>query len=605
MTAALATVLALSATLVGAPPSAHAAHPDALRAVSEQPPGATTLRISTFNVLGAGHTDSGKRPGWKPGKKRMSYAVRLIENNGLDVIGFQELQPPQFKRFDKLLGDRYGIFPGDQMTEAAMHNSITWRLADWTLVSAQTVQIPYFKGNLIRMPYVLLEHNRTGQRAYFYNAHHPANSRGNAEKWRRQGMRIEIDLVNRLRAESPGVPVFVTGDMNEREDYFCPVLAKTELLASNGGYHVDGVCRLPEPARVDWIFATSDVSFTSHTSLRNKLVKKTTDHWLIFGDASIQPKPLQQLPVRRVLVIDVAGLRSSALRNAGTAGAPHLHRMMARGSATLNARTTYEETAGLPNVVSMVTGRRVRADAGGHGITADRDLGQVVRGAGGYVASVFDLVHDRGRGTALFSSDPAMRVLQRTWGPTHGAPDRYGVDNGRNKIDQTVIARDDRQLTDRLVRQLGRSPKAFTFVQLTTLRDQGRRTGWGSPPYREALTRVDRMVNRILRAVGDDTIVLLTAGSGGTKKSQRAATRPTNFTVPFIAWGPGVVPGADLYDLNPAYRDPRRARVPYSAVQPIRNAMVANLATAFLGLPKVPGSAIGARQDVNLVVSGD
>jgi len=59
--------------------------------------------------------------------------------------------------------------------------------------------------------------------------------------------------------------------------------------------------------------------------------------------------------------------------------------------------------------------------------------------------------------------------------------------------------------------------------------------------------------------------------------------------------------GADLYDLNTDYRDPRQGRPTYAkARQPIRNGTVANLVTDVLGLPAVAESQVDALQDLDV-----
>jgi hypothetical protein len=73
-----------------------------------------------------------------------------------------------------------------------------------------------------------------------------------------------------------------------------------------------------------------------------------------------------------------------------------------------------------------------------------------------------------------------------------------------------------------------------------------------------------------------------------------------HYRVPFLTWGAGVA-AADLYDLNPDYRAPRRRRPGYAAErQPVRNGDVANLALDLLGLRAVPGSTIGTAQELDL-----
>ena len=453
----------------------------------KQPAGATIFRLSSFNLLGAGHTDSGERKGWASGATRMKWAVQVLDDNGINVVGFQEMQQPQYDVFHELAGSRFGIFPGNQLTTAAMANSIAWRRDTWTLLRKETIQIPYFDGNLIRMPYVLLQNKQTGQQAWFFNTHNPADAHGPAQKWRDQAVAKEIDLVNGLREQYPGVPVFVTGDMNDRDKFFCPMTGNTELLAANGGASTaggtveNGGCTMPEPSRVDWVLGTSDMNFTGYTALHDELVQKTTDHFVIYADANIPPPSVQESPVTRVLVLSVEGLRPSAIRKAGEAGTPVLHRLMGEGASTLNARTEVERTTTLPNVVGMLTGRRVNADRGGHGVRADRDTGLTVQAAAGrYVSSTFDIVHNFGLSTALFSSQPRMALVDRSWDDVNGGTDPYGLDDGRDKINRFVSTTDDHELVDRLTAMLSTSPKALTVAQLSLLDDVGRTSGYAS-----------------------------------------------------------------------------------------------------------------------------
>ena len=586
---------------------------DGANALKEQPPGATAFRLSSFNLLGAGHTaPGGDRKGWASGSTRMKWATQIIDQNSIDVVGFQEMQQPQFDKFKEIDGSTFGIFPGDKLTTAAMANSIAWRKDQFTLLRSETIQIPYFDGNLIRMPYVLLQNRATGQQAWFFNSHNPADAHGPAQKWRDQAVKKEIDLVNGLREQYPDTPVFVTGDMNDREPFFCPVVANTDLESANGGTSDADGCTLTTPSHVDWVMGTSDVNFTGYTDLHDALVQKTTDHFVIMGDANIPPPSVQQSPITRVVQLSVEGLRPSAIRKAGVAGTPTIHRLMSEGASTLNARTEVERTTTLPNTIGMLTGRRVNATQGGHGVTADRDTGSTVQAAAGhYVSSVFDIVHNFGRSTAVLSSQPRMALVDRSWDDTNGGTDPYGVDDGRDKINQFVATTDDRDLVDRLTTMLAKSPKTFTYAQLTMLDDAGRASGYASPAYRTTLTQVDAMLGRVMSTIAASptldghTLVILTAGAGGRGTSNVDRTVRGNYTVPLIAWGPDVVAGADLYDLNPAFQDPGKLQPSYGATQPIRNGVTANLVTAALRLPRIPGSAMNADQSFNLFVGPD
>ena len=98
--------------------------------------------------------------------------------------------------------------------------------------------------------------------------------------------------------------------------------------------------------------------------------------------------PRRQLPAK-VLAISVDGLSAAAIKEEGPAKLPTLHRLLEEGAATLNARSAAERSVTLPNHVGMVTGRRIDAAHGGHGVTwnSDRAHDTVQRAAGSEVAS--------------------------------------------------------------------------------------------------------------------------------------------------------------------------------------------------------------------------
>jgi len=73
--------------------------------------------------------------------------------------------------------------------------------------------------------------------------------------------------------------------------------------------------------------------------------------------------------VTKVVVVSIDGLMPRAIRELGREGTPNLHRLIAEGASTLNARTERELTITLPNHTGMVTGRRISAAHGGHGVT--------------------------------------------------------------------------------------------------------------------------------------------------------------------------------------------------------------------------------------------
>ena len=255
----------------------------------------------------------------------------------------------------------------------------------------------------------------------------------------------------------------------------------------------------------------------------------------------------------------------------------------------------------------MVTGRRV-ALPGGHGVDFNEDNGSTIHAsATTYVSSIFDVLHDAGRGTALYAGKDKFDFLDRSWDATNGAVDTTGVDNGRDKID-TYHVLGVTAATDAVLGALGGTPPSLIFLHYAQPDGAGHTSGWLSPDYLAALTSVDTQVGRILGAVTADTdlagstAVIVTTDHGGTGTSHADSTLAANYRVPLFVWGQGGTPGSDLYALNPDRADPGSAQPASTASPPpIRTGEVANLVTVLLGLGAVPGSQVNVTQDLDVV----
>lgn len=295
------------------------------------------------------------------------------------------------------------------------------------------------------------------------------------------------------------------------------------------------------------------------------------------------PAPAPAPPSNHVLAISIDGLNVDAIRNLGRSGAPALHRMLRQGAGTLNARTEYELSNTLPNHTSMVTGRRITAAEGGHGVTWNDDRpGTTVQAAAGHaVASVFSAVHRAGGDTALYAMKSKFSLLQRSW----------------PRAVHTYVKTDAARLVSLATADLRDGPATFTFVHLALPDSAGHEHGGMSEEYLDAVGEADGLLATLLDAVADQRVtVVLTADHGFApgKTSHSDQTAAANYTIPFLVWGDGVARRADLYALNRGYRDPGTGRPAYARKrQPIRNGDVANLAAGLLDLKPVRGSGIG------------
>jgi endonuclease/exonuclease/phosphatase family metal-dependent hydrolase len=250
------------------------------------------FRVSSLNVLGAGHTGpNGNKPSWASGTTRIGWIAQLLRQLDVDVVGLQEYELVQHHAFMRHTGAGYGVYPGPALGRNAIRNSIAWDRATWDVVSTRTIPIPYFRGNRVPMPYVLLEHRETARRVWFINIHNPVSSRkrGDNERWRDVATSLEIGLMRRLRAET-GHPVILMGDFNEREEAFCSVTRRAPAIAANGG-SAGPPCAPPATIGIDWIFGTDDFTFSGYQKLRGGLLARATDHPMIVADAELREAP--------------------------------------------------------------------------------------------------------------------------------------------------------------------------------------------------------------------------------------------------------------------------------------------------------------------------
>jgi hypothetical protein len=249
----------------------------------------SSFRVASFNVLGASHTPaSGKRAS---GATRIVWANQLLAKHGVDVAGFQEMQSSQATKFLALNKGTWALYPGLSLRKLDSENSVGWRTDKFTLVDATTVNIPYFDGHPRPMPVVLLRDKASGMLTYFANFHNPAETSQyrNQGRWRLAASNVEIALQNQL--VKTRIPRIMTGDMNERADYFCRVTAGAKLKAARPtSYRKNGVCYAGRPRAVDWILGSKWATYSNYVEDRGPLVDKTTDHPVIVSTVTVDPR---------------------------------------------------------------------------------------------------------------------------------------------------------------------------------------------------------------------------------------------------------------------------------------------------------------------------
>ena len=243
------------------------------------------FRLGTFNVLGASHTKPGgdaasRYPGYET---RLPKAIKTLDDNGVDVVGLQEFQKPQHEMFQNLAGNRYGVYPAKRDVDT--ENSIVWRLSSFALVEAHRFDVTYFNGSIRKMPYILLRERSTGHTAWFINVHNPANTRRYPlqEKYRALAIEAERNLVIKLRGT--GRPVFLTGDLNDREKAFCPLTAGKLTLAPQSVPSM--TCAPPATLGIDWIFGAGQTRFLTYSVDWSTKDRKISDHPLVLSQTHL------------------------------------------------------------------------------------------------------------------------------------------------------------------------------------------------------------------------------------------------------------------------------------------------------------------------------
>ena len=248
----------------------------------------TSIVIASFNLLGHSHTErGGKFARMSAGGVRLGRTAALLRNHRVDVVGLQEVHPPQYQAFNRKVRG-YSFYPGPAVAQRNKQNIVAWKSSRFSLVTGRSLLIPYKKGRLVPMPVVKLRDKRSGQTFWVVTVHNAPGKTKKARASRARALSKQIALTGQLAAG--GQPVFMTGDMNDRVGYFCRFTASGEMRAAAGGSH-KGSCRPPKAriAQIDWIFGTTkNVSFSGYRFVKSPLVRRTSDHPLVVARATIR-----------------------------------------------------------------------------------------------------------------------------------------------------------------------------------------------------------------------------------------------------------------------------------------------------------------------------
>lgn len=243
-----------------------------------------TFVLATFNVLGSNHTaPGGERRNFPPAAARTPQAAALIRQHGASVVGLQEVKPDQLTTLQRLTG--FAAYPGFAFGSRETDNSILYDTSRFEFVSGTSFPV-VFESRARPQTVLRLRDRATGREMYFVNMHVSAGNDARDTASRIAGHLTGAEQVNRLMAT--GLPVFLTGDMNDRAEFFCRVLPRTGMVAAVGGSIANG-CAPPGRMPVDWVVGSPDVTFSGYRLDESPVNRRISDHFLVSARATIAP----------------------------------------------------------------------------------------------------------------------------------------------------------------------------------------------------------------------------------------------------------------------------------------------------------------------------
>lgn len=156
--------------------------------------------------------------------------------------------------------------------------------AKYEFVSGSSYTIT-FMGRPRPQPILRLRDIATGREFYVVNTHPSAGYSGAELTQRRAAQGTTVGVINNLAAS--GLPILVTGDMNDREEFFCRVVVPAGMTASNGGSGSGGCSPPPGSIPVDWVVGHGVGSWSNYWRDTSTVNRKISDHFFISAVAHI------------------------------------------------------------------------------------------------------------------------------------------------------------------------------------------------------------------------------------------------------------------------------------------------------------------------------
>lgn len=273
-----------------------------------------SMRVGTYNVKVPGQTDS-PNDGWLDSSVRMPMIANIVKANGIQVVGFQEVEPSTFQLLSSNMPE-YDSYPknaGSAVGKSWM-DPIFWEKDKFTLVDKGEFNRSYRLCPGVELcekaVWVRLKDNDGGE--FYFMSLHMVNRNpyvgpnksddGGAEKREADAKNVVQIIKTQF---DPGVPVFFVGDLNsswkpshddgalngDRNRVPYCILTENNVLVNSydSADGKSGHCPSPNrPYEIDHIYSTPDVSISKAGQIRNEETKVASDHDPIYADVSGQ-----------------------------------------------------------------------------------------------------------------------------------------------------------------------------------------------------------------------------------------------------------------------------------------------------------------------------
>lgn len=274
-------VLALGALrpTTGPAPAGEAAAP----AAAPMADGPVSFNIATFNILSSWHTRPGRGEAWMaPGPMRAHLAAEAIRLYDLGVVGLQEVDMDQIGVLAAELPN-YAFWAGSSEGHAGVNTNLAWDTRRFTKTADGLLWVEFLSQRRAN-PYVRLRDNATGRQFWVMDVHNTPKRGGDPRLTEERKRQVAAEVTRIRTLQGTGLPVFLVGDLNDKDYTYCQFVTKTQLRSVLG---YPGGCELPRGSHIEWIFGTK-TTWSNYKYDRAAMLTRITDHPIMAATATLQ-----------------------------------------------------------------------------------------------------------------------------------------------------------------------------------------------------------------------------------------------------------------------------------------------------------------------------